>query len=268
MLTVLVADEWGNEANTLSISNDPIKGASKSASTDLDSPADLIDHAFEAIDQALEQLSLVANAIHRASRTTEEHRARRHIDAYDPYELDLFEVTSYSALRRLYPNAVESLLVQIAESMVNRYAVLRYRADRYFQTGFSSKRRIEDTHSAQADTIPKLPESSVSGNDTNVKTAGRRTVKIALPPASIDSAKFREQMARPRMPNSRAGSTVKLSGICEPSVPLKSLEDLHQTRCPWCFRVLRQAYFKEIDGKIEWSHIGRYAILLNSYASF
>jgi hypothetical protein len=208
-------------------------------------------HFFEAIDEALEELGHVGVAIRQSSKTTETARARNFVS--DRPEMLTFEILCFVALETLHPNAPASLLQQLCDSMVNRYARHLFRAPR--QEALEQDTRRPPPVSPEQRTVITLRPKTAAGvtvpEQLSHPVEARDYVRPVIPPSSMDSVRFQEHLRVARTPRSRSGTTVVLGKTHEPPIPL--FDDSGQTRCEWCFRLIDQNLIE--DG--HWSSSGR-----------
>jgi len=207
-----------------------------------------------AIDESLVELSQVGIAIRQSSRTTETIRARRFASGH--LDLSPFEALAFLALETLYPNAPESLLVQLGKSMVDRYAHLLFRAPRHDILKRDIRRQAPDP--APAPSINRLnveypqpaQNNDVAEQSVNLAESQHRALPT-IPPSSVDWNRFQEKLRTAQTPRSRSGTTVILAKTHEPPIP--RFDDSGEVQCRWCFTNIGQNLVK--DGR--WSTIGR-----------
>ena len=207
-----------------------------------------------AIDESLVELSQVGIAIRQSSRTTETVRARRFASAH--LDLSSFEALAFLALETLYPNAPESLLVQLGKSMVDRYAHLLFRAPRHDILKRDIRRQAPDP--APAPPINRLavedpqPAQNHGVTEQSVNLAERQHIASpTIAPSSIDLNRFQEKFRIAQTPRSRSGTTVILAKTHEPPIP--RFDDNGEVQCRWCFTDIGQNLVE--DGR--WSALGR-----------
>jgi hypothetical protein len=207
-----------------------------------------------AIDESLVELSQVGIAIRQASRTTETVRARRFASAH--LDLSSFEALAVLALETLYPNASESLLVQLGKSMVDRYAHLLFRAPRHDILKRDIRRQAPDP--APAPPINRLnvqdPQPAQNNGVTkqSVNLAERQhRARPTIALSSVDWNRFQEKLRIAQTPRSRSGTTVILAKAYEPPIP--RFDDSGKVQCRWCFADIGQNLVK--NGR--WNTLGR-----------
>ncbi|OAL57234.1 hypothetical protein IQ07DRAFT_627111 [Pyrenochaeta sp. DS3sAY3a] len=223
--------------------------------TNITDPFTINKHVLESIEETLEDLSRVAFAIRKSGKVTETARARAFTS--ERPEVDAYEVLCSISLELLFQNAPESLLLQLCQSMVNRYARHLFRAPR---------QRVLDQdlrQPARSDTLRKdlIPAADIllpTSFDTPIHSRNETRSTLANAPiSSIDSVKFQNYRSQQNIlkvhksSNSRSGTTIILGNIKEPPIP--SFEGKLQTQCEWCFRPLG----REVVENGKWSAIGR-----------
>ena len=227
-----------------------------SDSTTLDDTMDIDDfsspivYALDVVNEALVELSQVGIAIRQSSKVTETVRARNY--AADHLDLSSLETLSWVALETLYPNAPESLLRNLCEGMVNRYARLKFRAPRHQALKKDTREEVFNlpTSSPKVEKSVSTPNIPVAGPSPNPKQGEHRGApSIAL--SSLNSRQFQSNLRNIRMSRSRPGTTVILGKTHEP--PLPQFDETGQAQCSWCFDQIGPNLVK--DG--HWSSMGR-----------
>jgi hypothetical protein len=199
----------------------------------------------EAIDKSLVELSHVGIAIRQSARTSETTRARRFVSTH--HDLSSFEALSFLALETLYPNAQESLLLQLGKSMVDRYARLLFRGPRHLILKTDIRRQTSDSGEVS------LLNSSSGDNLFAAQNSSLIPLHRAstMAPSSVDGNRFREKHRMGQTPRSRSGTTVILKKTCEPPVPRFNEGD--EIQCQWCFANITE----ELVEAGRWSTLGR-----------
>lgn len=208
--------------------------------------------SLEAIDESIEELSHVGIAIRHSSRRTETERARRFV--IDHPKLISFEAWSILVVETLYPNAPESLVIQLGQSIVDRYARLLFRAPRHDVLKKDTRRRTRDA------TPSPLQDQQEGGDlqpnsDINERLVTRTGVQHHEPPTialtSVDLNNFQDKLKSTPTGRSRSGTTVVLAGTREPPIP--QFDDSGNAQCEWCFSKITQNFVKDSH----WNKIGR-----------
>lgn len=210
---------------------------------------------LEAIGEALEDMSHVGLAIRNSSKTTETARARKFVA--DRPELFTFELLCFIALEKIYPNAPESLLQQLGESMADRYARHLYRAPRQKALDQDIRRPPGASETPQRNTDTSRQESAAlvpppASEQPSQPVEELDYVPPIIPLSSADSSRFNNYLRVYRTPKSRSGTTIVLGRTREPPVPL--FDDRGEAQCEWCFRDIYQHLVE--DG--HWNASGRY----------
>ena len=225
---------------------------------DSDELSSLRTVSLDAIDESLAELSQVAIAIRQSSKTTETVRARNFAsgDRDLSHALNSFETLAFLALETLYPNAPDSLLLQLGRSMADRYARLLLREPRHSTLkkdirrqfpGPSSASDTEYTHAGG-----QQPAQNVDVAEQIGQLAGRqRRVPPTVALSSVDWSRFQEKLRLLQTAKSRSGTTAILAKTHEPPVPHP--DDDGNLRCEWCFTVLPPDLVN--DGR--WTSLGR-----------
>ncbi|KAK6499015.1 hypothetical protein TWF481_011584 [Arthrobotrys musiformis] len=223
------------------------------ASEDLDvgEIPSVVAYSCEAIEEALSDLSQVAVAIRQSSKNSETARARKY--ASEHLDLTSYEMLSILALETLYPSAPESLIFQLSQSMVDRYARLKLRAFRHEQLRQDIRprphtQRGPGTQTVEMNLVVTTLKSENSPFPLDVSTTPQlnidgtgpeQNINIPWQPAqtvtSANLTQFQEKLDILRRPKSRSGTTVVLAQKNEPPVPqLKNGRRI----CDWCFTKL------------------------------
>ncbi|KAF3287639.1 hypothetical protein TWF970_007350 [Orbilia oligospora] len=197
----------------------------------------VITYSCEAIDEALVELSQVAVAIRQSSKNSETARARKY--ASENLDLTSLEMISLLALEKLYPSAPESLIFQIAQSMIDRYARLKLRAFRHEQLKVDIRSRPQIPKSLS----PPVREQKYSQNQNILLPKHTKNPQPAPTITSANWTQFQGNLDVLRGPRSQSGTTVVLAQKNEPPIPrFKSNQD---RRCQWCFTKIGDDYIKE-----------------------
>ncbi|KAF3103810.1 hypothetical protein TWF706_004844 [Orbilia oligospora] len=245
------------------IQHSPIRDPENSSSfvdvdLNIDEISSVITYSCEAIDEALVGLSQVAVAIRQSSKNSETARARKY--ASENLDLTSLEMISLLALEKLYPSAPESLIFQIAQSMIDRYARLKLRAFRHEQLKVDIRSRTQIPKSLSPTVREQSLEELVTIDDTKPGTLSRpqniptqnqnilppkHTKNLQLAPTitSANWTRFQGNLDVLRGPRSQSGTTVVLAQKNEPPIPrFKSNQD---RRCQWCFIKIGDDCIKE-----------------------
>jgi hypothetical protein len=221
---------------------------------DSDSPSYLINLSLGAIDEALVELSQVGIAIRQSSGTTETIRARRFASEF--LDLSSIETLAVLALETLYPNATESLLVQLGKSVVDRYARLLFRARRQGSLKRDIRRQLPDPSVAplinprNVEYPQPIQNSGIVGRPVNLAEGQHHALPtIAL--SSVDLDRFQDNLRMGQTPKSRSGTTVILEKTHEPPIP--HFDGSGEVKCRWCLKDIGQSLVK--DG--HWTKEGR-----------
>ncbi|KAF1924939.1 uncharacterized protein M421DRAFT_95083 [Didymella exigua CBS 183.55] len=194
----------------------------------------LLRGTFQAIDESLEQLHRVGTAIRQSARSTEIARARAYASAH--LDLENFEAMALAALHLLYPNAAESLIVQLSESMKDRFAVIQYKASRQGvksrdQRPLSRPKIEHRTHQEQVQK-PQMIEHAVQPVQ---KTAVTHTVLSDNKPTTIGTCNLRERFKQIHTHRSRPSTTIAhIASTNEPTPPRFRDSNGAILACPWC----------------------------------
>ncbi|KAF3317976.1 hypothetical protein TWF173_009796 [Orbilia oligospora] len=224
----------------------------------VDEISSVITYSCEAIDEALVELSQVAVAIRQSSKNSETGRARKY--ASENLDLTSLEMISLLALEKLYPSAPESLIFQIAQSMIDRYARLKLRAFRHEQLKVDIRSRPQIPKSLSPpvreqslgkfvtidDTKPETlspPQNIPTQNQNILLPKHTKNPQLAPTITSANWTQFQGNLDVLRGPRSQSGTTVVLAQKNEPPIPrFKSNQD---RRCQWCFTKIGDDYIKE-----------------------
>jgi hypothetical protein len=196
-----------------------------------------ITYHTEAIDEALEALSNVGIAIRQSSRVTETAQARKLLSERPGSQH--FELISHIMLETLYPSAPESLLLQLRESLVNRYARHLYRAP--VQEAFEKDTRMHSTDELSAQS-PQ--QHRAYGNDA-IETMSKQpqtlaprhaTLAAMQTPPSIRSSQFSTNLKAAQNFVRPTPTLVHLGKIYGPPVP--EFDITGTARCEYCFHTI------------------------------
>ncbi|KAF2691769.1 hypothetical protein K458DRAFT_398181 [Lentithecium fluviatile CBS 122367] len=217
---------------------------------DIDHFSSPIAYALDVVNEALVELSQIGIAIRQSSKVTETVRARNY--AADHFDLSLLETLSWVALETLYPNAPESLLRNLCEDMVNRYARLKFRAPRHQALKKDTRQEVPNlpTSSPKVEksvSTPNIPATGPLPNPKQGKHRGAPSIVLS----SLNSHQFQSNLHNVRMSRSQPGTTVILGKTHEP--PLPQFDKTGQAQCSWCFNQIGPNLVK--DG--HWSSLGR-----------
>lgn len=214
-------------------------------------PSSSVEYFLEAIGEALEDLSHVGVAIRKSSQMTETARARKYVS--ERSEISPFETLCFIALETLHPSAPDSLLQQLCESMVNRYARHLYRAPRQKVLENDSRQP-----SVPAKTEKSPQETTPATVSVHIQEQSSRPLERRehAPPtillSSVNSSQFNRFLRIHRTQKSRSGTTVVLSKTRDP--PLPPMDESGQLRCEWCFCLIDQNLIEDDH----WTSLGRY----------
>ncbi|KAI0405928.1 hypothetical protein F4802DRAFT_124548 [Xylaria palmicola] len=144
-----------------------------------------------------------------------------------------FEEKAYLALQNLYPNAVESLRLQLVDTMADRYAKLQYEYCR----------------------MRKAPEDS-----NPLAAVSKHTIQYTTPEDLSDDLDNWSTLATNSRSESKRHGTVTEhdSSSKEPRPPMfKDAKDI-TIDCEWCFEPIPISFTrKRDDGHVEWTYRGR-----------
>ncbi|KAF3192014.1 hypothetical protein TWF788_004204 [Orbilia oligospora] len=224
----------------------------------IDEISSVITYSCEAIDEALVELSQVAVAIRQSSKNSETARARKY--ASENLDLTSLEMISLLALEKLYPSAPESLVFQIAQSMIDRYARLKLRAFRHEQLKVDIRSRPQVPKSlsptVREQSLEELvaidntkpgnlppPQNILTQNQSILPPKHTKNLQLAPTITSANWTQFQGNLDVLRGPRSQSGTTVVLAQKNEPPIPrFKSNQD---RRCQWCFTKIGDDCIKE-----------------------
>jgi hypothetical protein len=206
-----------------------------------------VSYHTEAIHEALVELSNVSVAIRNSSRAAETVQARALL--CEQLEMSRYEILCQIALESLYPSAPEALIIQLRESMVNRYARHLYRAPMH--EALEEDVRVQRT--GQPDFRTPATEQYYENRETpserlfQVPVSQRKTEMV---PPTINSSQFSSNLRAVRDPVLPSPTLVKLSRIYGPPVP--TFNETGQAQCAWCFQTINQMMVK----KGQWTEQG------------
>ncbi|KAK6352239.1 hypothetical protein TWF730_009069 [Orbilia blumenaviensis] len=218
-----------------------------------------IEYCCRTIDEALTELNQIAVAIRKASTTTETTRARIHASEHsDTIDLDGFETLCILALEILYSDAPESLILQLGQSMADRYARLALRKSRHENLKMDVRRPHPEIPNiatpyfsvSSSDPTPSLPVAPTATAAPSLNPVERRD----QPPPTVTSADpslFQMHLKAIQIPKSRPGTTVIMAETHEPRILL--FQGTSDRRCQWCFNDIGLGLVK--DGR--WTAFGR-----------
>jgi hypothetical protein len=196
-----------------------------------------ITYHTEAIDEALEALSNVGIAIRQSSRVTETAQARKSLsERPGNYH---FALLSHIMLETLYPSAPETLLLQLRESPVNRYARHLYRVPvqealeedvRAHATSAPSITLQQQHRAYEADSIENMSKQSQTLAPRNASLMAIQ----ALP--SIRSSQFSMNLRAAQNFVHPSPTLVRLGKIYGPPVP--EFDTAGKARCGYCFHMI------------------------------
>lgn len=211
--------------------------------------------ALQAIDEALTELSYIGIAIRQSPKTTETSRARRYAAQYS--DLSSIESIAFLAVETLYPNASETLQLQLSTSMVDRYARILFRAPRHellkMDTRHQTVDQDEGSKNVQPITFLQPKDQPDEYLPPRPDDQNRGKLPSNFAPTSIDPIRFRMNLSEVRKPKSASGGTTAVLGRNqEPAVP--NFDGNSEIQCQWCFRVIDQSM---IDNSGRWTASGR-----------
>lgn len=210
---------------------------------------DVSDPWSEAIEEALQELSHVGIAIQQSPKISETAQARRALS--DRRELPHYEILCYLALETLYPSAPETLIRQICESMVSRFARHLYRNPERPRPEVEAEKRKSPLRTPQSQS--KVPQTgikeSIIGLDKSPSPI-RNFIEYPNTIVSIDSKAFERNLNVSRTPMSRSPSSVARGRMLGPPIPV--FDHVGQGKCQWCFRMIEKDLVQ--DGR--WSSEG------------
>jgi hypothetical protein len=208
-----------------------------------------ITYHSEAIDEALEGLSNVSVAIQQSSRVTETVLAKRLLS--NRPESHHFELLCCIALEILYPSAPETLLSQLRESMVNRYARHLYRSP--MQEALEKDMRDRPASLPFHDSTNCAPESTsheIPSEQPRILIPQQAPLLAPHRLPSINSSEFSRNFKAARNFIQPPSTLANYSKVYGPPIP--KFDDAGKARCAYCFRTISQNLVK--DG--EWNSLG------------
>ncbi|KAI1124293.1 hypothetical protein F5Y10DRAFT_249669 [Nemania abortiva] len=234
-----------------------------------DAPPSMFTTQFSGIIDSIIGLNELALSIKSASRSIVTALARRF--AYqrpDLIRLDDYEEMALFTVDCLYPNASEDLRRQLAHSMTDRYAKLKYKS--YCMgchEGCTEQSTIQNTeaHALDGEQATDRPKSPLDDkNETNKELEqyeNMQRLKFSAPASSVDTSQLSEifKAAGSKIAPSRSlkSMTVHTSHFKEPPLP-KFEPGKSYTNCQFCFRVINRAHVQETkSGALKWSDEGR-----------
>ncbi|PGH09648.1 hypothetical protein AJ79_05613 [Helicocarpus griseus UAMH5409] len=231
--------------------------ATQSEDTEMTDSSDPITVGLEGIDESLTELSRLAIAIRQSPKVTETTRARNFANANA--DLAPFEIIAFLAVEALYPNAPESLQLQLSKSMVDRYALLLYRAPRQRRLGNDTRRQVMRQNDAESNIQPEVEnhysaDVESAAEHTSNHLQAQTLLQLAAEPTSVDQSRFRRNLSylNNLVPKSQSGTTTAVLGRThEPPVPVST--DEYVTQCQWCYRSIDQSLVQ--NGR--WTRLGR-----------
>lgn len=207
--------------------------------------------ALEAIDECLMELSHVGIAIRQSARATETTRARRSVAGH--HYLTSFEAVTFLAVETLYPNAPQSLQLQLSKSMVDRYARLLFRASRHglLKTDIRKQTAAEGLATRGGESNIETQEGSGSGKSFKLSERQHQS-SPTVAPTSVDLSGFLDIRKNVRHSKSRSGTTTAILGKT-PEPPVPQFDGKEEVRCQWCFINIEQS----LVNKGRWTISGR-----------
>lgn len=217
------------------------------------------------IKDSITRLNRLGIAIRSSSRLTVTARARRFASQRTDFaQLNNYEKLAYFTVDYLYPNAPTSLRRQLADSMTDRYAKLKYecyRLGHYKNVSKASTTQIpKDRTLNDKNGIDKsMPSRTMKQND-NMEQAKASNWN---PVSSIDTAQvadilLKEDKSKATLSNSARTMTEHVTRPTEPPVP--HFEDgKDKTDCQFCFQEIDRSLVTQKQGEdiIKWSRTGR-----------
>jgi hypothetical protein len=208
-----------------------------------------ITYHSEAIDEALEGLSNVSVAIQQSSRVTETVLAKRLMS--NRPDSHHFELLCYLVLENLYPSAPESLLFQLRESMVNRYARHLYRGP--VQDALERDTRHQpESQSSHHSPIRVLESRSHETPQERPKMLMSQQTSLLAPPTlpSIRSSQFSRNFKAAQNIIQPTPTLVNYGKVYGPPIPV--FDDSGKARCAYCFQMIS----KNLVENGEWNALG------------
>ncbi|KAI0111192.1 hypothetical protein GGR51DRAFT_69265 [Nemania sp. FL0031] len=235
----------------------------------IDEPPSLFSAEFLGIEDSIIRLNRIGIAIRSSSRSIVTARARRFAsERTDLARLNDYEEMALFAVDYLYPNTPESLRRQLANSMTDRYAKLKYKSYCMRQRGgCPEKSTFQHTEIyAQGDrkVTDDLRAPLRDGDVGNMKLDQDQNVgllKPNSPASSIDMGQLSEgpEAAKSGIPlsNPSKSTTAQTSCLEDPLLPKFDPGEKY-TNCQFCFQVIDRGHVQITDNKgMEWSYRGR-----------
>ncbi|KAM0710562.1 hypothetical protein Q7P35_002233 [Cladosporium inversicolor] len=230
-------------------------------------PPFTIYEVLTGIKEATIRLNKIGIVIRSSSRSTITARARRFASQYsERIRLPEFEDRAYLALHYLYPNAPETLRQQLFDSMIDRYAKLRYEDYRTKGSYASGKSAAQDQSAVNSNLKENIPDKAPDDRALVPHKEGGdeahedyREATIVIPASSIDTARLPpnlEQAAAPSIRGSKPPKTLtrRNDRALEPDLPVFE-EGKDHTVCEWCHEVIDRSVLHATRN--EWSDHGR-----------
>jgi hypothetical protein len=208
-----------------------------------------ITYHSEAIDEALEGLGNVSVAIQQSSRVTETVLAKRMLS--NRADSHHFELLCYLVLENLYPSAPETLLSQLRETMINRYARNLYRGPVQEALEKDMKDQLESIPSHHSPTRALESKSHESTPERPSMLIPQQT-QLLSPPAlpSIRSSQFSRNFKAAQNIIQPTPTLVNYGKVYGPPIPV--FDDSGNARCAYCFQMINQSLVE----KGEWNALG------------
>jgi hypothetical protein len=197
-----------------------------------------ITYHSEAVDEALEGLSNVSIAIKQSSRVTETVLARRSLS--DRPESHHFELLCCIALEILYPSAPETLLSQLRENMINRYARHLYREP--IQEALEKDMRNQAASLASHHSPIRAYESRNHRSSPGQPTMlAPQQSPLPAPPTlpSIRSSQFSRNFKAAQNLIQPTPTLVNYGKVYGPPIP--SFDSHGKARCAYCFQMIHKS---------------------------
>ncbi|KAJ8117108.1 hypothetical protein OPT61_g1615 [Boeremia exigua] len=251
-LTYLIS-EFNSKERQQDMLFDTIKLA-RDGNMDSNSPAYLRFIFLKAIAESLKELSRIGDAIRQSSRTPEVIRAG--IYAAKHLDIDSYETLSVISLQTMYPQAAEGLVTRLTESMVNRYAVIRFRE---FRQGVLSNdtralRHRKPSNTQDTKDEPTKPPVRLDETSTLMKRPIEHplVVQSNVAPTSLNEERLRENLEQRSFPVVQRGTTIALPRSKAPPRPLLYDKNGIELPCPWCSKKVG----RELITKNKWTPVG------------
>jgi hypothetical protein len=216
------------------------------------------------IEEAISRLNRLAIAIRQSSRSAATRRARNY--AAENKGLSGFEQIARAALESLYPNAPESLLIHLCNTMTDRFAKLEFLKHKHGhleilpQSAIKPSMREAQPTRESAATPSKSLESYIVPKISIPEGANPSRPPPIHPPlsSSLDSSLLHEYVGlrRPiaQQPESRTVSVYNDDEILhEPRTPDFEVGKTKRI-CEWCHKYIPKSVLDK-DGR--WSYSGK-----------